>query len=101
MNDVRGNNIFFPQWGCELHGLIGEKHTKLTSSKLQMMIRLSLEYLRFLQCEEHEVYRNMTSDEILLGVESINVKDLVVGYDVSVTIKNMSDEIIGDVIQLT
>ena len=101
INDIKGNNIFFPMWGSELHGWIGQKGSKLTQNKLQLMIRLSLDYLRALQYEQQEAYNNMTNDEILLGVESMDIIDYMVGYDVSVTIKNMSDEIIGDTIYLT
>jgi hypothetical protein len=100
INDVKGDNPFFERWGSELHDLIGQKSTKLTSPKLQLMIRTSLEYLRFLQCEESDTYNNMTMDEILLGVESIKVDNYYVGYDVSVVIKNTSNEILEQTILL-
>ena len=64
------------------------------------MIRTSLEYLKYLQLAENKDYANMTSDEILLGVENIKVEDYVVGYDVNVTIKNQSSEILDQTILL-
>ena len=100
INDVKGDNPYFARWGSELHDLIGSKQDALTSAKLQMMVRTSLEYLRLLQVTEHEEYKNMTMDEILLGVESINVQDYVVGYDLNVTIKNTSDELLDQTILL-
>ena len=100
INDVKGNNIFFKRWGSELHDLIGKKKTRLTNSKLQIMIRTSMEYLKYLQLAENKDYANMTSDEILLGVENIKVEDYVVGYDVNVTIKNQSSEILDQTILL-
>lgn len=100
INDVKGNNLFFPRWGSELHGFIGQKATKLDNAKMQLMITTSLEYLRFLQCEESDTYRNMSTDEILLGVESMNIVNYVVGYDVSVTIKNNSNSILTQTILL-
>ena len=100
INDVRGNNLFFLRWGSELHDSIGTKRDKLTGSKLQVMVRMSLEYLRHLQLSQQEEYGNMTNDEVLLGVESIDIKDYVVGYDIDVTIKNTSNEILNQAILL-
>jgi hypothetical protein len=100
INDVKGNNPFYLRWGCELHGLIGTKQDKLTGSKLQLMVRMSLEYLRHLQLAQQEEYKNMSNDEILLGVESMDVKNYLVGYDIDVTIKNTSNEILNQSILL-
>ena len=100
INDVKGNNPFYLRWGCELHGLIGTKQDKLTGSKLQLMVRMSLEYVRHLQLAQQEEYKNMSNDEILLGVESMDVKNYLVGYDIDVTIKNTSNEILNQSILL-
>ena len=100
INDEKGNNIFFERWGSELHNLIGTKKTKLTNSKVQMMIITSLEYLQLLQNQENNLYKNMSQDEILLGIKDINVDDYNVGFDVSVTIENQSNEILNQTVLL-
>jgi len=98
INDVKGDNVFFDKWGSEIHDFVGQKSTALSSSKLEIMIRESLEYLRTLQIMENEEYDNMTYDEILLGIESIDISKYAVGYDVSCTIKNTSNEILSQTI---
>jgi len=100
INDVKGDNPFFLRWGSEVHNQIGKKQDKLTSSKIQMMIRMSLDYLRHLQLAQQDKYKNMTTDEILLGVEHIDIKNYVVGYDLDVTLKNASNEILDQTIFL-
>lgn len=98
INDVKGDNLFYTKFGSEIHDFVGQKSTKLTSNKLEFMIRQSLEYLRALQLAENDEYNNMNYDEILLGVESINIQQYLVGYDVAVTIKNTSNEILSQTI---
>ncbi len=100
INDVKGDNPFFLRWGSELHDLIGTKQDKLTNSKLQMMVIMALDYLRHVQLEQQETYQNMSTDEILLGVESVQSKNYVVGYDIDVTLKNASNEILNQSILL-
>ena len=100
INDVKGNNIFFERWGSELHGLIGSKKSLLTNSKLQMMIITSFDYLQMLQRQQDVTYKNMSQDEILLGVQNIEIADYTVGFDVSVTIENESNDILSQTILL-
>jgi hypothetical protein len=93
INDVRGNNLFFERWGSTIHDIIGSKMTNMPMAKCEMAVRMCLDYLKTLQQMEHEMYDNMTSDEILLDVESINSTQFSRGYDIAVTIKNQSNEI--------
>lgn len=98
INDVKGDNIFFENWGSEVHDVVGRKETRLTSAKLEMMILQALEYLRYLQADENDVYANMTSDEILLGVKEVSIDRYAVGYDVGVTFVNTSDDLLSQTI---
>lgn len=98
INDVKGDNIFFESWGSEIHDVIGRKITALTPSKCEMMIRQSLEYLRYLQADQNDTYDNMTTDEILLGISNISVDKYTVGYDIGVTFVNTSNEILEQTI---
>ena len=100
INDERGNNLYFNRWGSEVHDLIGSKQDKLTNSRLQIMVRMSLEYLQLLQQSAHSEYENFSSDEILLGIESIEMQSDVVGYDMRVTLKNQSNDILDQTILL-
>ena len=61
---------------------------------------MSLEYLQLLQQSAHSEYENFSSDEILLGIESIEMQSYVVGYDMRVTLKNQSNDILGQTILL-
>lgn len=100
INDERGNNLYFSRWGSEIHNLIGSKQDRLTNSRLQIMVRMSLEYLQLLQQSAQTEYENFSSDEILLGVENIEMQSYVVGYDMKVTLKNKSNDILEQTILL-
>jgi hypothetical protein len=93
INDERGNNLFFDRWGSTIHNIIGTKMTNMPVAKCEMAIRMSLDYLKMLQQSQNASYDNMTSDEILLDVESIQTTQFSRGYDINVTIKNQSNEI--------
>jgi hypothetical protein len=67
--------------------------TNMPIAKCEMAIRMSLDYLKMLQQSQNASYDNMTSDEILLDVESIQTTQFSRGYDINVTIKNQSNEI--------
>jgi hypothetical protein len=99
-NDEKGNNLYFSRWGSNLHNLIGSKQDKLSNSRLQMMVRMSLEYLQLLQQSANKEYGNFSQDEILLGIESIEMQSYVVGYDMNVTLKNQSNDILNQTILL-
>ena len=100
MNDVKGENVFFPKYGSEIHGYVGRKSTVTSRMKMEYSIRQTLEYLRALQVAENNQYENMTSDEILQGVSRVDITPLVDGYDVGVTIANVSNTVLNQTIQL-
>jgi len=100
INDEKGNNVFFPQWGSELHNLVGSKITKSTNLKLQVMIRFSLEYLRALQLQQQKEYGNVTNDEIILGVQSLTIDNYILGFDVKVVFNNNSNTLLEQSILL-
>ena len=64
------------------------------------MIITSLDYLQMLQRQQDVTYKNMSQDEILLGVQNIEIADYTVGFDVSVTIENESNDILSQTILL-
>lgn len=100
INDIYKDNVFFPNWGSELHNLIGTKLSKTPGLKAKWMVVQCLDYLRTLQLTANEQFGNMTTDEVLQGIESIEITNLGVGYDIDCTITNMSNEILGQTILL-
>ena len=100
INDVRGNNQYFERWGSTIHNIIGMKTVNMPAAKCEMAVRMSLEYLRLLQLIENDEYKNMTDDEILLDVESVQTDQFDRGYNLHVTIKNQSEEILDQSIYL-
>lgn len=100
MHDIRGDNLFFPRYGSGIHDFIGRKATVLDRMKIDYDVRLTLEHLRQLQMAANDVYGNFTEDEVLQGVEAVNIEQFVTGYNVGVTIKNVSNEIYDQSIEL-
>lgn len=100
INDIKGDNVFFPRWGSELHNLVGQKITKTPGIKAKWMVVQCLEYLRTLQLVANKQFENLTDDEILLGIEQINLTNFVTGYNIDVTISNISNEILEQSILL-
>ena len=93
VNDVKGNNKYYEEWGSTVHDIIGSKMTNMPAAKCELAVRMALEYLKLLQITENTNYENMTNDEILLDVEKVNIIQFDRGYELDITIKNQSDEI--------
>lgn len=100
INDVKGNNRYFPDWGSTVHDIIGSKITNMPAAKCEIAVRMSLEYLKLLQLAQNETYGNMTQDEIMLDVDNIVITQFDRGYDLDVTIKNQEQEIFNQSIYL-
>jgi len=100
VNDIREDNLFFPRWGSGLHGFIGQKSSKLDRMKMGYDVRETLDYLRDLQLEAREDYRNMDDSEIIQDIEAVTVTPITTGYDVNVRFTNIESEIYGQSIEL-
>lgn len=99
--DEMKSNPFHLKWGSEIRNLVGTKNVKINKTKLELMIRTSLEHLKDIQTNQNLLYKNLSSDEILKEVTSIKI-DLIgqTGYDITVTISNVVNEIIDINFQL-
>lgn len=98
INDVKGNNKYYENWGSIIHNIIGSKITNMPAAKCDLAVRMALEYLKLLQITENSTYDNMTDDEILLDVENVKITQFDRGYELDVTIKNQEDEIFNQTI---
>lgn len=100
INDIRGDNPFFPDWGSGIHDYIGSKASKLDRMKIGYDVRMTLEYLRELQVDAREKYNNMADNEIIQNVLSVDVDQIIMGYDVDVKFSNIQEEIYEQAIEL-
>lgn len=100
VNDIRGDNLFFPNWGSGIHDFIGRKASKLDKMKIGLDVRLTLEYLRELQVDARRQYNNMNDNEVIQNVTAVDVDQYQLGYDVGVQFSNLEEEIYEQSIEL-
>ena len=100
MHDIRGDNLFFPRYGSGIHDFIGRKATVLDRMKIDLDVRMTLDYLRQLQLAAQRQFGNFTEDEVLLGVNAVNIDQITTGYNVGVEITNVGDEVYSQEIEI-
>lgn len=90
MLEEKGQNIFHPNWGNDLtERMIGTKNLFLLDTKIELIIRQTLSYLQTVQTNENDVWDNMSSEEMLAGIKSIEIFNLgKTGYQVKIKIEN-------------
>lgn len=94
MIDQKYLNQFHPNWGSELNNSVGVKNLSITKVKLELVVRKTLEYLKNVQMNENNTWKNMTAEEILDKIEFIEIVPLGPdGFYVSVTLSNVAQEI--------
>lgn len=93
--DQKYMNAFHPRWGSELNSIIGSKNANINKSKLEMIVRMALEYLKGVQVNTNNRFHNLTDEEVLQIIEYIEITPIgPTGYNVDVTISNTAGEIL-------
>lgn len=103
MNDKKGGNIFFPEWGNIIASgeVIGTKNLETTSQKLKMIIYETLQHLKNVQINNQLIFNNMMENEIIEEIDEISVISMPpLGYKIGVKFKNVVGEIYEQVIQI-
>lgn len=99
--DKKYMNAFHPRWGSEIDSIIGTKNINIGKAKLEVIIRMALEHLKSIQISSNTTFKNFTDDEILKLIEHVEITPLgPVGYNVDVTITNISGEVLHQSITL-
>jgi hypothetical protein len=92
--EEKGDNPFFEEWGNEVRKrIVGSKNTVLIKTRIEMLVKDCLEYLKSVQMGNQNYYQNMDNEEIIATIESINViPTSQVGYDVQVVVTSQAGE---------
>ncbi|MNM81095.1 hypothetical protein D3C81_930830 [compost metagenome] len=95
--EEKGENIFHPQWGDETRRrLIGSKNNPKAQNQIQVLVKDCIQYLQNVQIGNQTLFQNMTDEEIIATIDSINViKSSQVGYEVQVTVTSQAGETIN------
>lgn len=73
---------------------VGTKNLSINATKLEVIIKNALKYLKNLQISENTHWKNMTELEILNEVEYVEITSLgTTGYQVEVMLSNSIGEI--------
>jgi hypothetical protein len=97
--DEKYKNVFHPQWGSEIYLLPGSKNVAISKTKLEVMVRRALEYLKTVQTNEYHQYGNLTPEEILDQIEYIEIKKLgPTGWQLYIMVSNSVSEIYAQTI---
>lgn len=93
----KGDNIFHPEWGNEVNTrLIGTKNIEVKRTKLEVMLRNTLDYLRTVQQAEDEEWENMTNEELLGEIELIKVTPVgPTGYNIKIQVVNTAGKTVS------
>jgi hypothetical protein len=87
--DHKYHNQFHKLWGSDVNSMIGSKNININKSKLELIIRDTLQHLRNVQISEQIKYNNITDEEILDKILYINIMPLgPTGYNIEVIISN-------------
>jgi hypothetical protein len=94
--DKKNGNEFHKNWGSQVDQMIGSKNININKSKLEVMIRKSLDYLKNLQVEEFLRNNELTSEEILDKILFVNIMPInKTEYNVEVIISNSAKEMLS------
>lgn len=92
--DQRSSDLFYPQWGSEIHSFIGKKNTVTVRSRLEMCIRRAIERLKNIQENEAAINDNVSDSEIIQKIEYILLEPVsVTDWRCVIAISNKTDEI--------
>lgn len=92
--DEKNRNKFHEQWGSNVHGMFGSKNLSLNKAKLEVIVRMAVEYLKNTQLIEYQEFNNLSPSEILDKILYIEINSLgPTGYRVEVTVSNSVGEI--------
>lgn len=87
--DKKYDNQFNPIWGSRIHDLIGSKNLNINKSKLEVIVRETLSYLKHVQQNDNMEWEHMDNEEMLEYVESIDIITLKpTGYHIKVELSN-------------
>lgn len=103
MNDAKGGNVFFPNWGNLLSTdeFIGGKNLKAMDEKIKMIVYQTLQHLKNVQINNQIIFENMTENEIIEEIEEIKVKAIPPsGYVVGVKFSNVVGKVYEQIIVL-
>ena len=97
--DQKQGNVFHEVWGSEIEKIIGHKNLAITKTKLEVIIRQALEYLKAVQTMEYKNNENLTVNEILEKILYIEINPLgPTGWHINVVISNKQGEIYEETI---
>ena len=97
--DHKGSNPFHLNWGSEVYTLPGHKQTRITKTRIELMIREAIEYLRRLQKNEALTNKYVTDSEIIKDISYITIKRVgITGWSVYVVLTNNVQEVYSQVV---
>lgn len=98
----KGENVFHPEWGNDINErIIGTKNLNITRTKIEFLLKQTIEYLKAIQLSENYIWDNMNENEIIDQISSIEVIPLdKTGYYVKIQLSNSAGEIIGQTFTL-
>lgn len=94
--EEKGSNVFHLDWGNEITRLVGTKNTSIKRSKIEVLVKQTLDHLKAVQHGEDAVWGNMMEEEKLGEILSIDVVETSGrdGYIIKVKISNTSGDTI-------
>lgn len=96
MIENKGDNQFHSEWGLDVNDrLVGNKNMAFMTTKIELLIRQTLQYLQRVQSGENAVWDNMSQEETLSSIDSIEVLPVgKTGYQVKIKVTNISGQTI-------
>lgn len=98
MSDPKGGNIFHKDWGDLLattgaSSVVGSKNTQVVAQKIKVIIFETLQYLKGIQFNNQVLFKNMSNNEIIDQITSIQISALgPMGYTVTVAFSNSAGQ---------
>lgn len=93
--EEKGSNLFHKDWGNEINRLVGTKNTAIKKSKIEVLLKQTLDHLKAVQQGEDIAWDNMTNEEKLGDILSIDIQETNRndGYIIKVKVSNdLGDE---------
>lgn len=92
--DEKYDNVFHQEWGSKIKTFVGSKNLNINKTKLEFIVRSALEYLKKVQMNETKNWNNLTDEEILDKIVSINITSIgQTAYNIDVVLSNEVGEI--------
>ena len=97
--DHKGSNPFHLNWGSEVYMLPGHKQTRITKTRIELMVRDAIEHLRRLQKNEALTNKTISDNEIIKDIASMTLKRIgITNWQVDVILTNNLSEIYSQVV---